>query len=222
MAAALRQEWDRQPGEPSRAYAAFCSYRDLPAVERSLNAAYGTETGRKNTADLRAPGYWADWSSAWHWVERAASYDAWCDSERRRVREQRMRELAERRADVEFANQADLEQWLRDLDTKLRDVIARGFEEVEREFARDSDGTLIVVKEKKRTKFPAFGAIARLLRERNETARQAIEGPQLRPPRSDHALPGDAPSAADVPVSEIAWVPPKEEPPPPPKGEGEK
>lgn len=195
-------------GEPPRAFAAFVLYRDLAVHERSLSLAYSVSAG-KPEAGLRAPGHWAAWSSEWEWVARAAAYDAYMDGERRRVREARTRELAERRADVEFRNQAELEQWLGDLDTKLRETIARGFEEIEREFARDSNGDLVVVKEKKRVKFPAFGAIARLIEARHETARQAIEGPQLRPAGTDAAA-SDAPAAATE-VGEIAWVPPKSE-----------
>lgn len=200
-------------GEPQRAFAAFVHYRDLAPHERSLSLAYSISTGKPD-AQLRAPGHWAAWSSEWEWVARAAAYDAWLDGERRRVREARTRELAERRADVEFRNQGELERWAEDLDTKLREVIATGFEEIEREYSRDSNGELVVVKEKKRTKFPAFGAIARLLRERNETARQAIEGPQLRPAA---ATPDQAKGDAAAPAGEASkfeWVKPAEEAPP--------
>lgn len=213
--------WELQEGEPARAFAAFCVYRDLPVYERTLNLAHQISTGKPHDKSLRAPGYWAEWSSEWRWVERAAAYDGYLDSERRKVREAKTRELAERRAEVEFSNQAELEAWLADLDAKLREVLAKGFEEIEREFARDSNGELVVVKEKKRTKFPALGSLARLLDTRHETARQAIEGPQSRPaapaPADGHAAPGDAPGAAadgDGP-NEFVWVKPE------PEGEGE-
>jgi hypothetical protein len=199
------QDWNRRDGEPAKAYAAFSKYRDL-GPDRSLNAAYQVDSGLP--ASVRAPGYWAEWSSAWEWVERAAAYDAYLDEVRRSAREAKLRELEARRSEYEYKNQIELERIADELTLEMREAIRAGFTEVEEEGVL-VDGQLVTTKRKTKVKFPAFGSIARLVKERNETARQAIEGPQLRPGEADK--PGDAPAA----VSEIAWVPPT-------KDEGEK
>ena len=61
------QPWERQPGEPPRAWAAFTTYRDLAPHERSL-VKVGQTFGR--TAR-----YVEDLSSRWRWVGRTAAWD---------------------------------------------------------------------------------------------------------------------------------------------------
>ena len=61
------QPWERQPGEPPRAWAAFTTYRDMAAHERSL-VKVGQTFGR--TAR-----YVEDLSSRWRWVGRTAAWD---------------------------------------------------------------------------------------------------------------------------------------------------
>jgi len=167
-------EWERQPGEPAKAYAAFCVYRDLPASERSLTAAYGRHSGK----NARAPGFWAEWSRDWLWVERAAAYDAYLDGERRRIREARLAEIEARRAEFAWRHQAQLEEWVATLDTALKRAL-------------------------RSAKNAPLSSIARLLRERNETARMAIEGPPAR-------LAGESSDAPAGPGA-IEWIPPKPE-----------
>ena len=68
--------WDRQPGETPKAFAAFCIYRDLPAIDRSVAAAWGRKKGGK---------YWERWCTDHNWLERAAKHDSDLAS-RRRIR----------------------------------------------------------------------------------------------------------------------------------------
>ncbi len=63
-----------QPGETSKAFAAFCAYRDM-GPERSL-VAVGRELGKSGTLLER-------WSDRHQWTTRAAAYDAHMDSVRR-------------------------------------------------------------------------------------------------------------------------------------------
>ena len=73
--------WDRQPGETPKAFAAFCLYRDLPAIDRSVLAAReGHQKDTKGT--LRQ---WKGWSMRNDWVNRAAEHDSDLAS-RRRIR----------------------------------------------------------------------------------------------------------------------------------------
>ena len=66
--------WDRQPGETPRAFAAFCIYRDLPVIDRSVAAAWGRKKGRKQ---------WERWCTSHDWVNRAAEHDSDLASQRR-------------------------------------------------------------------------------------------------------------------------------------------
>jgi hypothetical protein len=87
--------WERQPGEPDKAFAAFVAYRDAGRA-RSLDAVgrlvHGAQTGRKrgSTGRVRA------WSSRWRWVERAQAYDLHLDRLARGAREEEVRRLQEK------------------------------------------------------------------------------------------------------------------------------
>ena len=65
---------ERQSGETAKAYAAFLLYRDLPAIDRSVSAAWGRKTGGKQ---------WERWCTAHDWVNRAAEHDSDLASRRR-------------------------------------------------------------------------------------------------------------------------------------------
>ena len=81
--------WEKQPGETAKAYAAFLLYRDLPAVDRSVAAAWGRKKGRKRVER---------WCTAHDWVNRAALNDADLASRRR----ERMAKEMERAQDDMF------------------------------------------------------------------------------------------------------------------------
>ena len=66
--------WERQSGETARAFSAFCHYRDLPAVDRSVAAAWGRKLGGKQ---------WERWCTSHDWVNRAAEHDSDLASRRR-------------------------------------------------------------------------------------------------------------------------------------------
>ena len=78
--------WERQSGETARAFSAFCHYRDLPAVDRSVAAAWGRKIGGKQ---------WERWCAAHDWVNRAAEHDSDLASRRR----ERMAQEIERTQD---------------------------------------------------------------------------------------------------------------------------
>ena len=69
-----RKPWERQPGETAKAFAAFLLYRDMPAVDRSVAAAWGRKIGGKQ---------WERWCAAHDWVNRAAEHDSDLASRRR-------------------------------------------------------------------------------------------------------------------------------------------
>ena len=70
----MRKPWERQPGETAKGYAAFLLYRDLPAIDRSVAAAWGRKAGGKQ---------WERWCAAHNWVNRAAEHDSDLASRRR-------------------------------------------------------------------------------------------------------------------------------------------
>ena len=69
-----RKPWERQSGETAKAYAAFLLYRDLPAIDRSVAAAWGRKVGGKQ---------WERWCTSHDWVNRAAEHDSDLASRRR-------------------------------------------------------------------------------------------------------------------------------------------
>lgn len=82
---AMAKPWERQPEETSKAYAAFCAYRDL-GPERSLAKA-GEVLGKN-------PGGLEEWSSKNEWVKRSA---AWDDEQDRIARQAQLKEIAKMR-----------------------------------------------------------------------------------------------------------------------------
>ena len=88
--------WDRQHGETPKAFAAFCLYRDLPAVDRSILAAVPQQRKLGGKAPVRN---WETWSSLYNWSERSLASDSNLAS-RRRIR----RSDALERAQDDIAN----------------------------------------------------------------------------------------------------------------------
>lgn len=101
--------WERQPGESSKAYAAFCVYRDL-GPERSL------EKARKNLGKTRVRRCLEEWSAKYNWVVRAQAYDDYIERKKREEKERAILEMAERHAKIAVAFQQKVVERLRGLD----------------------------------------------------------------------------------------------------------
>ena len=86
------EPWEQQTGESSRAFGAFCVYRDL-GPRRSLRAAAAAFYGRTAAATERQVD---KWSRTFSWVERACAWDRHLDAEARRAQEEARREMVER------------------------------------------------------------------------------------------------------------------------------
>ena len=71
----MSKPWERQSGETAKGYAAFLHYRDLPAIDRSVAAAWG----RKKQGAKQ----WERWCASHNWVNRAAEHDSDLASRRR-------------------------------------------------------------------------------------------------------------------------------------------
>ncbi len=96
---------DRLPGESSKAYVAFCLYRDL-GPRRSIDEASRlyhhtnhtdaerTQSGRRT----RASGKIRFWANHWHWSARAAAWDQEIQRVKRIEQVEAVKEMAERHA----------------------------------------------------------------------------------------------------------------------------
>lgn len=69
-----KSAWDQQDGETDKAYKAFCAYL-LLGSDRSIDATWRDQTGRKEVSCKRAPGYFREWSTRWNWTSRASEFD---------------------------------------------------------------------------------------------------------------------------------------------------
>ena len=94
-------EYERQPGESARAFAAFQAYRDLPAGTRSV--AKAAKTIGKSPKTLYG------WSQQQDWEFRAAAWDAEQDKVGRQARLDAIREANERHVQMAQAMLAEVE-----------------------------------------------------------------------------------------------------------------
>jgi len=76
--------WERRQGESTKAFMAFCAYRDLGAV-RSLAKAYRASRGDRVGI---IPGRWRAWAVQFEWVNRAREYDLHIELKARADREE--------------------------------------------------------------------------------------------------------------------------------------
>ncbi|MCL6611189.1 MAG: hypothetical protein K6T66_06590 [Peptococcaceae bacterium] len=104
----MAEVWERQPGESSKAYAAFCVYRDL-GPERSL------EKALQNLSKKRAKWQLWQWSSKYNWVARCQAYDDYIERRKREEKERAILEMAERHARLAVAFQQKVVERLREL-----------------------------------------------------------------------------------------------------------
>ena len=72
--------WERQSGETPKAFAAFCLYRDIPPLDRSVRAA--VESFRKQGGKTTERN-WETWASRYNWRERGLASDSNLASRRR-------------------------------------------------------------------------------------------------------------------------------------------
>jgi len=105
----MSELWERQPGESTKAYAAFCVYRDL-GTERSLEKA-GQMLDKPRTRK-----WLGEWSAKYKWVERAKAYDDYIEKRKREEKEKAILEMADRQARLAIAFQQRVAQRLQELD----------------------------------------------------------------------------------------------------------
>ena len=163
--------WERQSNETSRAYRAFCIFRDFGS-DRSLDKAYARfceQHGRKST---RRPGHWSDWSTKYSWVERAANYDDWLDEGKLVAIGERNRKLEERRSLFALENQERMENHVRSADWVLESAFKTPLSKVTQTKIDRVTGTETVSE----AGGLDMGGVAKFWTERNKTAVLAVKG----------------------------------------------
>ncbi len=106
----MAEIWERQKNESSKAYAAFCVYRDL-GPERSLDKAL-SEVNKKPTNRR----HWSRWMEKYRWYERVQAYDDYIERKKRKEKEKAILEMAERHARLAMAFQQRIAQRLQEID----------------------------------------------------------------------------------------------------------
>jgi hypothetical protein len=94
----MAEPWERLRFESSKAYAAFCAYRDLGPDRSIVKAAEGTESSPKVRQFKK-------WSSRNRWVSRAEAYDDEMDRQLRARNEKARKEMADRHAKMAVLGQ---------------------------------------------------------------------------------------------------------------------
>jgi len=115
----MAEIWERLPDESSKAYQAFCEYRDMGADRsiRKLAQARGKPTSTK---------WLCHWSAKHNWVERARAYDDYLEQEKRKEQEKAILEMVERHTKEAMALQQKALERLKSLDPNelsTRDVL---------------------------------------------------------------------------------------------------
>ncbi len=116
----MTEIWERLPNESSKAYQAFCIYRDL-GVERSL------EKVAQNRGKPGSKSWLNTWSTKYHWVERAQAYDDYMEQEKRKEQERAILEMVERHTKEAMALQQKALERLKSLDSSelsTKDVLS--------------------------------------------------------------------------------------------------
>lgn len=107
-----RESWERQPGEPPRAYAAFEAFRQ----GRSMQEAAAAGRVHRNTATA--------WRSRWKWDDRLDAYEAEQDRLHRQEMRRQRRSSATRHLQQFRALQALGAQAMQQLDGQMTEVSA--------------------------------------------------------------------------------------------------
>jgi len=107
-----REAWARQPGETSKAYAAFCVYRDMGPKRglRETGRRYYEHKIRTNLAQI------GKWSSKWNWVARCQAWDDHQDALARERQTQEIQEMRGRQTRLGVAMQGKAAQGLQAFD----------------------------------------------------------------------------------------------------------
>jgi chromatin segregation and condensation protein Rec8/ScpA/Scc1 (kleisin family) len=129
-----QHEWDRQPGESSKAFRHLCLYRDA-GQGRSLRK---LAADAKTTSKLRQLQHW---SSRWKWVERCRKYDDHLEYQDRLRHEKEREQMHERHAKIAVLGQNIV---VREMESLLAEAQNSGSQMTPSDVARLLDVTVKV------------------------------------------------------------------------------
>lgn len=200
----MSEVWHRRKGESAKAYAAFCTYRELGS-ERSIDKSFALQSDCETTAG-RAYRHWFQWSKEFEWKSRSDAWDAHCEQLREKEFHKRLKELAHEQAEFAVEEFQRLVRRVRKADAVLSRADDAPVSETEEETV-DGSGR---VTGRKRVKPLNFAGYAALMKEIRESAQRAILGPR------DGVGDGKKGVAAegDGTPSKIVWIPDSEDPQP--------
>jgi hypothetical protein len=109
-----REPWERQLGESSRAFAAFCMYRDMGPKRnlRGVARLYYEHKTRPNLGQIKM------WSSKWGWVARVTAWDDLQDALARERFTAEIQQMRDHQARLGVALQQAAAQGLKDFRPK--------------------------------------------------------------------------------------------------------
>ena len=90
--------WEKQEGENSKPYAAFCAYRDMGpnrSFAKIVPVLYGELENVKSTVKIRQI---SKWSVGNEWVKRVEAYDVYLETTERLENEKAIKDMAKRHA----------------------------------------------------------------------------------------------------------------------------
>jgi hypothetical protein len=118
--------WEQLAGESSKAYAAFCIYRDQGPRRTFDGASRAYHGGAAAGPKRRASGHIRLWAERWHWLARAQAWDQESDRVKRQKEIEAVAEMAERQAKEAVMLQSKAVERLRQLrpeELKPRDTL---------------------------------------------------------------------------------------------------
>ena len=94
------KSWDKQLGESSKRYNAFCLYRDMGAQERSLSKVAKELAGANKIPKRSRITHLKEWSAEDKWVARCEAWDKEQDRIKRAYMEKALKSMARKHLDI--------------------------------------------------------------------------------------------------------------------------
>jgi len=92
--------WEKQEGETTKSYTAFCAYRDLRddrSLSKTIPLVWGADyTGNPSAKQRRLE----EWSAKFNWVSRCEAYDLYLEAKKRKENEKAISDMNKRHVQI--------------------------------------------------------------------------------------------------------------------------